>query len=863
MEIFIQARKDGYNVLFPKITPKEFYKFASDLQSASAKNDSKYYGKNFYSLAYTDGGYIFTKYVIGYDTQRNNLGNVGISVFIPIAKKLSGDAVKKLLDELLSVYCQNYCDENKITNKREDWNLFTSVLEGYKKFLGDNLNDDLITVGSKEPAFHFYRNDLELLELFDNPFQEEYTEFKQVFFINNQLKDTANPLDVIKNSGVEVNPDLKNKSYYLNNYSISKGVTITANGKPRSDKKGENQIRAKWQVEINYSKDDRCYEPISESGTLDNTNSDIFKYLEISGNQIRIKYEEFNPNPIKLQVEFKIKNRKGQIINDAVIICKNKNYLPDKMATNNTTDFMGEDLKSLWTAIVRKGDFSGKKEFVPKKNESVEVVLEERKIITIHVNEGQRNIEDFEVWTKLTNGFKRTNSIEFVDEQIIDTYTITVHKEGYIDEEIRNFYPYKENSIEITLRKRQESFKTPKEQGSDDQTEKRKSFASKALKFFIKPGVIAIIVIAIVAGIILLRYFKVKDKQTIKPLTENQISDYILGDSLMLHKLNAYEEKWKTQKGDGEVLKSLKQAIEKRTKIDSKKFDELEYDDFKFSEPQQDFIKAIDSILDSGITNNEISNHLGDISSLTLTQIVDSVYAALALKSQEIPKNLSQGKADKQIKEEKNKTQTDEPEDITNYLETNSGFELSTINQYYSVKGLSNELNNSLKLVKNFINGGYRNCNSFRINASNDKFLKTNPNLESWVENVCKDSSTNASNSVAKSNNLMQTPATIDKTAEIIQYLKGSELEEAKLIEYKNTEGINQNLKNSIQLCLDFWALDGSGSGKKSKTYWTFRTKINADNNLSNSKLKEFVDKMCQEGVKPSYSEIDKKRGLK
>jgi ribosomal protein L22 len=101
------------------------------------------------------------------------------------------------------------------------------------------------------------------------------------------------------------------------------------------------------------------------------------------------------------------------------------------------------------------------------------------------------------------------------------------------------------------------------------------------------------------------------------------------------------------------------------------------------------------------------------------------------------------------------------------------------------------------------------------------------------------------------------------KNSEIIQYIRGGELDTAKLIEYKSTKGISQKLKNSIQLCLDFWALDGSGSGKKSKTYWNLRDKVNADDNLHNSKLKAFIDKMSQEGATPSYSNQDKKRGLK
>ena len=89
-------------------------------------------------------------------------------------------------------------------------------------------------------------------------------------------------------------------------------------------------------------------------------------------------------------------------------------------------------------------------------------------------------------------------------------------------------------------------------------------------------------------------------------------------------------------------------------------------------------------------------------------------------------------------------------------------------------------------------------------------------------------------------------------------------MDETKLIEYKNTKGINQNLKYSIQICLDFWNLDGLGTGKNANTYWKLQEKVKADNNFENSKLKVFLNKMCQEGrPSPSYSKQDKKRGLK
>lgn len=906
MKILIHGRKNGYTVLYPKPTPTEFYSFASDIQSINANNYDVYYGVMFYTLAFVENGCIYTKYVIGDDIGRGQLGEIGISVFIPNTQKLPGAEIKKLLDDLISIYNTNYINHNKIEEPKNgfDWNLFTSAANKFDEKLQSRttINDSVIT-GNQDPAFHYFESERELEELLDKPFQEEYSDYRQILFIKSNLQGTSNPLDVIKNSGVEVNPDLINEYMYLNNYSFSKGVTIIANGKLRSDKKHENQIRAKWHIEIKYSKDDRCYEPITASGTFADEKSDIKKYLKKKGNLILIDYSAFeNPKEKSKELTFEIKDWEGNNIHGAEI--KVGNRPPEKADDSlKVIEFRGEEIIKEWKVSAEKKSedlYSETISIIPNTHNGLTVLsLQKQKVVKIFATDKDTGdyITNFKYRCNDGKGyFDNVTEITFINDEIDKPWEIEVTKK-----EGRNSYIGKtkylpalgDNPLYIHCERKDDQFKTfeinagehgektshcpaySSSSSGDDlshhciiankgyvftgkwvlqnetlvaQYEKRKSFASKALKFLIKPGVIAIIILAIAAGIILLRYFKAKDKETIKLVTENQINEYVLGDSLMLDKLNAYEEKWKIQKGDGEVLKSLMQAIEKRSKIDSKKFDELEYDDFKFSEPQQNFINAIDSILDSGITNNEISNHLGDISSLTLTQIVDSVYAALALKSQEIPKNLSQGKADKENKEEKNKTQTDEPEDITNYLETSSGFEYSTIDQYHKVVGLSNDLNKSLVLVKNFISGGYKNCNTFKMKASNDRFLKINPNLESWIEKVCKDGSSNASNEISKSNKPMQTPATTDKTAEIIQYLKGIELEKDVLNQYLKDAGNNKTLKTSINLSLKLWSLNGT----RSNSYSSYQGELNEDTNLKNSELKNFVDAMCSKD-RPKY----------
>lgn len=794
MNILIQGRKDGYNVLFPNPTPKEFYSFASDIQSISAKNDALYYGKNFYSLAFASEGFIFTKYVIGYDIQRSNLGNIGISVIIPNAQTLSGNNVKSLLDELLNTYCINYCPDNNIGAQREDWPLFTSLADSYDaKLVLRSSNDNLVTPGTLEPAFHYYKSDNELIEYLDKPFQEEYIDYRQILFIDSNLKGAGNPLNVLKNSGKEVNPDLKNEYYYLNNYNSTKKVKIVADSKPRSDGKGNHQIRAKWQVEIKYSKDDRCYEPINATGKLSDTSSEIYNYLETKGSQILIKYDAFN-NPIEKvkPVTFEIKDRNGNDISDAEITCKNNNYQLEKTVTNNQIVFSGEELKENWKVIVRKGDFSGKTEFTPEKtNESVKIIVEKRNIIAINVkDEGGKKLIGFEVWTKLTNGYQTLNTLEFVDEQIVDSYQITLRMNGYKDEVVNNFQPNKQNSIDVILKKKQETIQIPSKDGSHKhEPEKPKPFTTKAKIFFSKPAFIASLVVGMLIlsfGIWALCHFFGNDKQHPETkLIDQQITDYVEGDSLRLDKLEGFKKEWKSQEanfikksstgllGGGEekvdstvwksswnsVNKSIEKAIDIRKMIEKKDFKNLQHQ--QYFNKQENFKKAITTLIKSDSAKyDEVSSKLGNISAQTLTEI--------AVKIKEILKSQESITEEGSKKDGKKMEQTEEK---------------------------SPKINTPL-----------------------------NPSKKHDVS------------------------PTGGKITHIIEYIKRDDLKQDTLKQFlKDIDG-NENLKRSINLVLKLWSLDGTSNN----SYSSYIKELSKDTNLKDSKLKKFIEEMNKK-TSPKY----------
>jgi len=458
MKILIHGRKNGYSVLYPKPTPTEFYSFASDIQSLNANNYNVYYGKNFYTIAFVTNGYVFTKYVIGDDVQRGQLGEIGISVFIPNTQKLSGADIKTLLDELINKYNRNYIFNNKIDEPKNDfdWSIFSSLANGYDaKLQSRSTQNDNVTSGTKDPAFQYYKSDSDLIEHFDKPFQEEYSDYKQILFIDSNLQGASNPLNIIKNSGIEVNPDLKNEHYYLDNFRQSKGVTITANGMSRSDEKGQNQIRLKWQGEINYSKD--YHKPIFATGSISDPVSEIHKYLEIYGNDIRIKYDAFKPDPETKSFTFDVETKNdGTKVIDAEIQVDSQ---PWQKITEVT--FTGEELGEEHKIVARKGDslISEVVRITPKDSSEASILLPliEKKVVKVTATDQENGnaIYEFKVHITGKDFYMVTDEIEFVGDEIDKEWNIQIEKpKEYSSSENRMFCPAKDGyEINFKLRK--------------------------------------------------------------------------------------------------------------------------------------------------------------------------------------------------------------------------------------------------------------------------------------------------------------------------------------------------------------------------------------------------------------------------
>lgn len=666
MDIVIHGTKDGYRNLYT--TNDELARIIARDVRRGAQGDEQL-GQTAYSLSFVNNGVVYTKYVIVKDSLRSfATGTIAFSLFIEAHEVMKAKEILSLLNEMYGFYESKYIKNNYLNRGdtvliREDWAFVKYVLGKYNTNPKTRRQDELKS-GTEEPAFIYYQDDNELQEYLDKPFQEEYKDYSQVLFVQSNLQGVKNPINVLKNSGVELKDiDLKNKYYYLNNYNRSKGVTITANGKPRSDGKNNNNIRAKDIVEILYSKDEQCYYSIHKTGTLSDPNSELYNYIETKGENLIIKYDAFKPEAKTKTVVFDITDYSGKQINDVEIQIGDQQPWTTVSGSQRQHTFVGEGLKKYWVVSGKKGDFSGEKNVVPldlNEEETVSLVLEEKKPVKINATDEANgdNISDFKVWINDGKGYRTNSEIIFRDEDIRKKWNIQVSKsDGKIEYfgEKKDYCPATDvHPLYITLKKSERII--GKNNAIDEGTGGQKKRRAPWSKPIVIAGLIGIILIGL--GVVW-RISRQSKSRSIEQSFEQQITQYVEGDSLLYSRLKEYRDNWSKEipkikitggewwtildignsekKADSTAYKSwqvifhnINSTIIKRQLVDSADFAKLKNQ--QYSDQQQAFKNTINK-LDS-INYNVVKNKLGDVSSLTLSTIVDSINSIL---SQSIP----------------------------------------------------------------------------------------------------------------------------------------------------------------------------------------------------------------------------------
>ena len=729
MKIFIQGRKGGYNALHPKPTPPEFFKFAADIQRIDAQNNSKNIGKSFYSIAFNDNGSIYTKYIIAYDTIRGNVGNIGISIFLPNNQKMSGSDIKNLLDELINTYTTNYCPDFKLNNsKREDWELFNSTANKFDSKVRSFSYDENFQRGKKEAAYIFYNNPTEIEKYIDNPYQEEYKDYKQILLIEKQSKLLQEVIKHDPTANLTSDIDLDNPCYILRNYDNQsiKGISIEirANGKLIHNRQ---KIYKKDHISIKYSK--KYYKDIIEEGKL--TDHHLNKYLNIHDNSIEVtKKTEFDPTEVKIKIS--IINSKGESITDAIIDHKNNNTNNKENCNKvgeNEYVFIGEVQKDRWTITAKKDSLKGEITFVPKTEEIVKLTLKEVKTVNLEIRSigGDRiSCED----------------LVFYDDDIRKEQTKQINIKGY-ETKKHKFIPANiHDNISVFLT-------TNKQEVEDEPTfDPPRNHTLKKI-FRLSIWIISLSAILGLGGwgaVAFEKYFtdnnnliqapqpkkSVSKPNTDKPNTDKlvkRIKEYVEGDSLILKELNSFKEDLSNVKGtmDDSTYKEnvnyIEKAIKKREAIKEGKFDFFNQDT-GYSKKQQKFKTAVLEL--NKKDDKEFKKKLvKDVSTFTLNQIADKINKFLESKNK--------------TKKKKAVPKNGEETEIIEYLKSDE-IKLTTLKKHLNSK-TSQNLKKSITLAQKFwdLNGEEGNSYySFKIEVNNNDYLKDNQTLKNLFLEVSK-----------------------------------------------------------------------------------------------------------------------------
>ncbi len=616
MEIVIHGTKDGYRKLH--LTNADVaYVIAKDMRIGSKDDGSM--GQSAYSLGFFNRGIAYSKYIIVKDTQRSNaLGFIAFTLFLEHNKTLEGSNIKKLLDELSESYSKKYIVNNYLNRGeksliREDWSFVKNISDKYIEQTR-SINYQQKT-GSKDPAIIYFKSTQELPRYFDRPYQEEYENFKQIFFLaSNQKASNTNPLNVLRNSGQELNINLNNNYYTIFNLDPSKRVIIKVNSKSVD---ANTLIRDNSDLEISYSTNNQLYETIKEKGRLLDVR--IKKYLSKEGIGIRINYEAFTVQiPKTKTITIEPKKEGGTYFNPNLKLTCKGSYTSDTLPVfNNKIDFKGEQINKKWeikaTGLLYQEE--AKSIIITPLYQNSPVVF------NIRTKKSPDRNTKYELKKGEHGDFINSSPDYSNSKDGSDLKNIIKPKGGY------KFTGWKFDDTNKTLVAQYEKSKNTK------LIILGKSFIGLFLIFLI---------IKLIVGIIDINSPKIApypDYQDIKTYTD--------GTELLLNKLYGYQkklldddnqnipdidffsklfgkkpdltgyEKWKKYNN---ILKS---AIISRNQIDNREFNVLDLS--KFSEKQKDFVNAIENINADTLNYETVVEKLGDVAGLGLNTIKDSI----------------------------------------------------------------------------------------------------------------------------------------------------------------------------------------------------------------------------------------------
>lgn len=445
MKIVIHGTNGGYHIF---TTEKEKM---SDARPDSNKVGS--IGQQAYSINYNDNSIVFSKYKIIRDVVGDKrTGNVAFSIVIPHTKKLSGIDILAILDKLSSDFCSKHVVNDNLDNFREDWAWVSEIKNKYENNL--KYNDDLLIGGSADPAFLFYDSNELLEKYFDLPYQEEYSAYKQIFFVEKNLEGKPeNPLNALRHdpsANLTGKIDLENPKYKLIYNQQARGgvkIEVKVNGSLRYSK---SKIKRKEDLQIIWSK--QFCETKVKSGKWYEIGSD---FLEINDIEKTITVKEIDIHPTTYTLSIHTKDRFSNPITDAAITLKIGNYSPGRNAINNTIQITEEELQNKCYIIAQKDNLISPPREIKLEDTkgSISLILSEHKKVNFYVKDENGLVNNYNIQISNKEVQPKEGNVVFIGEEIEKTWQISVSHRDYETERF-NYCPAKDDNPKYIILKK-------------------------------------------------------------------------------------------------------------------------------------------------------------------------------------------------------------------------------------------------------------------------------------------------------------------------------------------------------------------------------------------------------------------------
>lgn len=427
MDIVVHGTKGGRQIFTPK-------KLGGLLDVNSDASKSSAIGQEAFAIRFVENTIIFSKYKIIRDVRGDKrTGFLAFSLFLPSNKKLHGKDIISILNKVSGEYYRRYIpdNDNNLKDVREDWTFLERISDEYKTNKVSSEDIENLLSGTKDDAFIYYENDPKLQKYFDAPYQDEYSQYRQVLFVKEDLKNKPeDPLNALRHSSednLSGKIDLENPKYKLIfKQTTNEGVRINVEVNSVT-RQSNSRIRRKDELEISWSK--QFCETVKKRGKWTEISNE---FIDVNNSTATVSINEIVPPDKTKTITFDIKDKNGTTINYSEITCKRDS--DSRNVINNMMTFRGQEIGLPWYISAKNGDelFSEIKKIIPDKENRVELVLNKRKTIKFQgeykTYSGSEYYTNIKISIRKKNIYKSSNTeVEFINDEIDDQFEVVTN----------------------------------------------------------------------------------------------------------------------------------------------------------------------------------------------------------------------------------------------------------------------------------------------------------------------------------------------------------------------------------------------------------------------------------------------------